>query len=247
MHGTDPVRGPGDGRPAPAPGEQPRPFRPGDAVVWRNRFLLLLDRVQSPLAVCRTDGTMVIANPAMAAQWNASPGRLPGRNALELFRPREREQLQRLVEALRLGHRSRYPIEVHWRTGGAERSGELSVDPVSEATSEQPALLAQLRVRDTPHSAPDGGRRTPGRQGPGEPVGAVEARILALAAAGATTTSIAGSVGLSVDGVNYHLTRLSKRWNVPNRTALVARAYVLGVLDASVWPPRPDTAVRLHR
>jgi DNA-binding CsgD family transcriptional regulator len=38
--------------------------------------------------------------------------------------------------------------------------------------------------------------------------------------------------------VNYHLTRLSDRFGVPNRTALVARAYSLGLLDPGSWPPR---------
>lgn len=241
MHGTE--RGP-DGDHCPHPphdGHGVPPGRTAEAVAWRNRFLLLLDRVQSPLAVCRIDGTMIIANPAMAAQWDVSPGRLLGRNALELFRPREPGQLERLVEALRLGHRSRYPIEVRWRTGGTERCGELTVDPVSETPAEQPALLAQLRVRDAGTTGRTAGReaRDADSGGP-DAASPAEARILALAASGATTASIAGTVGLTADGVTYHLTRLSKRWNVPNRAALVARAYALGVLDAAVWPPAPS-------
>lgn len=214
------------------------PLSDPEAVAWRNRFLLLLDRVQSPLAVCRYDGTMILANPAMAAQWELAPGRLVGRNALELFRPRAPGQLERLTEALRLGHRSRYPMEVRWRTRGADRYGELTVDPVTETLLDRPALLVQLRVRDDP---PVSAERQPG--GPGEDgdrASPAEARILALAADGATTASIAAVVGLTADGVTYHLRRLSARWNVPNRTALVARAYALGVLDASAWPPAPS-------
>ncbi|MBB5937842.1 LuxR C-terminal-related transcriptional regulator [Streptomyces zagrosensis] len=65
----------------------------------------------------------------------------------------------------------------------------------------------------------------------------VEGRVLALAAAGATTAAMGKALGLTVDGVNYHVARLSRRWRVPNRTALVARAYVLGVLSREVWPP----------
>ncbi|MEV5540004.1 LuxR C-terminal-related transcriptional regulator [Saccharopolyspora shandongensis] len=70
-------------------------------------------------------------------------------------------------------------------------------------------------------------------------VSPVEARILALAAGGVTTAQIAKSVGLTADGVNYHLQRMSRRWRMPNRTALVARAYVLGVLKPAAWPPEP--------
>ncbi|MFK4071566.1 hypothetical protein [Streptomyces sp. NPDC029674] len=47
----------------------------------------------------------------------------------------------------------------------------------------------------------------------------------------------ARAVGIGVDGVNYHLTRLCRRLRAPNRTALVARAYVLGLLDPEAWPP----------
>ncbi|MFE7532184.1 diguanylate cyclase, partial [Kitasatospora sp. NPDC057542] len=53
------------------------------------------------------------------------------------------------------------------------------------------------------------------------------------------TAQIAREIGVTPDGVNYHLARLSRRWRVPNRTALVARAYATGVLAPDVWPPRP--------
>lgn len=46
-----------------------------------------------------------------------------------------------------------------------------------------------------------------------------------------------------MDGVNYHLRRLSARWGAANRTELVARAYALGVLAPGVWPPTPASSV----
>jgi DNA-binding CsgD family transcriptional regulator len=58
----------------------------------------------------------------------------------------------------------------------------------------------------------------------------IAAHILALVAQGATATAIARTVGLTVAGVNYHLAHLCQRLNVPKRTALVGRAYVLGLL-----------------
>lgn len=198
---------------------------------WHNYFLILLDRIPTPIAVCRADGEVLIANPAMATQWGAVPGQLRGRNLLDLFKPRAKEQLQRIAEAVRLGHRSRYPVEVHWRAGtdGAEQEGELTVDPVGDPSVQPPVLLAVLRVHETapPPAAP---------RGTASPM---EARILALAAGGATTASIGTALGLTVDGVNYHLTRLARRWRVQGRTALVAKAYVLGVLSPESWPPAP--------
>ncbi|MFF4707941.1 PAS domain S-box protein [Streptomyces sp. NPDC001288] len=207
-----------------------RPADRLDGVVWRNRALTLFDRVAVPVAVCDVYGLVLLANPAMAAQCGTAPGRLRGREVLELFRPQEEAQVERIAEALRLRHRSRYRVSVRWRApGGRERYGELTADPVSEAVGETPSLLVMLR--------PDGEREAP----PAEPsrVSAVEGRVLALLARGASTVQAARDLGLTRDGVTYHLRRLSARWSAANRTELVARAYALGVLAPGVWPPEP--------
>lgn len=202
-----------------------------EAVTWRNRALLLFDRVAMPVAVCDVYGAVLLANPAMAAECGTTPGRLRGRDVLDLFSPREATQVERIAEALRLRHRSRYQVSVRWQApGGVRRSGELTADPVSDTVEDTPALLVMLRVdaeRDPSPAAPAGQARiTP-----------MEARVLALLAAGATTARAARETGLTTDGVTYHLRRLSSRWGASNRTELVARAYALGVLRAGVWPP----------
>ncbi len=207
------------------------PGVPGPAAApWHNYFLILLDRMPLPVAVCRADGEVLIANPAMAAVWGTTRGQLRGRNLLDHFRPRAISQVGRLVEAVRAGRRSRYPVEVRWREGadGPEREGMLTLDPVGDPSDEPPALLAILRVHESRPAPP-----------PAAQVSPVESRILALAAAGATTAAIGKDLGLTVDGVNYHLTRLTRRYRVPNRTALIARAYTLGLLSPTAWPPAP--------
>ena len=209
-----------------------------DISTWRNHFLTLLDRIPMPIAVCRIDGEVHVANPAMAAEWGTVPGRLRGRSLRELFTPRSEDQIERLVRALRTGRTSRYPIEVTWRSGadGAERRGEFTIDPIMGAPGPPPVLLAMLYVR---HERPEP---------PPSPRGAVseaQARILALAASGATTAAIGKALGLTVDGVNYHLTRLSQRWRVRGRTALVAKAYALGILAPGQRPqPRRRSGSR---
>ncbi|MQY34103.1 hypothetical protein SRB17_20690 [Streptomyces sp. RB17] len=206
-----------------------------DGVVWRNRALMLFDRVSVPVAVCDVYGQVVLANPAMAAECGTTPGRLRGRDVLDLFRPQEATQVERIAQALRLRHRSRYQVSVRWRVpGGAERFGELTADPVSDRVDETPALLVMLRVRgECAPPEPEPARVTP-----------VEGRVLVLLARGATTAGAARELGLSKDGVTYHLRRLSARWNAANRTELVARAYALGVLTPGVWPPEARTAER---
>jgi PAS domain S-box-containing protein len=202
-----------------------------EAVLWRNRALTLFDRVSLPVAVCDVYGAVLLANPAMAAECGTTPGRLRGRDVLELFRPQEATQVERIAQALRLRHRSRYQVSVCWRApGGAERYGELTADPVSDTIEDTPTLLVMLRVL---------GEREPARAAPEARVTPVEARILALLAGGATTARAARETGLTTDGVTYHLRRLSARWGAANRTELVARAYALGVLAAGVWPPAP--------
>ncbi|MEG8280315.1 PAS domain-containing protein [Streptomyces sp. AHA2] len=211
-----------------------------ETVTWRNRALVLFDRIAMPVAVCDVYGAVLLANPAMAAECGTTPGRLRGRAVLELFSPRRATQVERIAEALRLRHRSRYRVAVCWRApDGAERYGELTADPVSDTVEDTPALLVMLR--------PDGRREQPTRPGgrrehspaaAGEArVSPTEARVLELLAGGATTARAARETGLTTDGVTYHLRRLSSRWNAANRTELVARAYALGVLRPGVWPP----------
>ncbi|MEU1316680.1 PAS domain-containing protein [Streptomyces tibetensis] len=207
-----------------------------EAVTWRNRALLLFDRVAMPVAVCDVYGAVLLANPAMAAECGRTPGQLRGRDVLDLFSPREATQVERIAEALRLRHRSRYQVSVRWRAPcGAERTGELTADPVSDTAEDTPALLVMLRV--DPERAPS--PAAPAEQARVTPT---EARILALLAAGATTARASRETGLSTDGVTYHLRRLSSRWGASNRTELVARAYALGVLTPGVWPPELSVA-----
>ena len=200
-----------------------------DSVLWRNRAMLLFNRIPMPVAVCDASGAIILANPAMAAEWGETSGTLRGRNVLELFRPEEKTQVLRIAEAVRLRHRSRYPVAVHWAAAdGVWRHGELTAEPVSDTVEEVPGLLVLLRVLgEDPAPAPD----------PAEAATPAETRILALLAGGATTARAARETGLTPDGVTYHLRRLTERWGAANRTELVARAYALGVLAPGVWPP----------
>ncbi|MGB8941957.1 MAG: PAS domain-containing protein, partial [Streptomyces sp.] len=118
-----------------------------DTVIWRNRAMNLFARIPMPIAVCEASGAIILANPAMTAEWGETSGTLRGRNVLELFRPDEETQVLRIAEAVRLGRRSRYPVAVHWEAvDGTRRHGELTAEPVSETADEVPGLLVLLRV-----------------------------------------------------------------------------------------------------
>ncbi|MFF8996250.1 helix-turn-helix transcriptional regulator [Streptomyces sp. NPDC014983] len=211
----------------PAPDSDP-------AVVWRNLATLLFDRIPLPVAYCDAAGTVLTVNQAMASEWGTLPSRLIGRRALDLFRPAGERRLDPISEALRLRRRSRYPIEVSWSTKeNAERHGEMIIDLVGDAPNVPPNLLLILHARDEPTGP------APARPEKTARVSDMEKRILARVATGQTSARIATEVGLTPDGVNYHLARLSRRWGVANRAALVARAYTKGVLAPCAWPPVP--------
>ncbi|MGW2250065.1 helix-turn-helix transcriptional regulator [Kitasatospora sp. NPDC001660] len=210
------------------------------AVVWRNRTLRLLDHVPVPIAVCEYGGRILIVNRAMAAEFGLLTGQLHHRKILDFFtlRGSAAATLPALAESVRLHRRSQYTVGVSWTAAdGAERQGEMDVALVSDTPDQTPNLLLSLRILADPSVEPP--PEEPGPAAPHAEVSPTEARILAAAARGATTAQIAREIGLTRDGVNYHLTRLSRRWHVPNRTALVARAYAYGILATDTWPPEP--------
>ncbi|MFF1377414.1 PAS domain-containing protein [Streptomyces sp. NPDC058308] len=229
-----PDSGPGDGAKSTA--------KVADAAVWRGRFLSLLDRSPTPTAIAGADGLVSVANPAFAAALGLQPGRVANRLLLELLTPTNSRQLRKLDEAMRSGRRSRYPVEATWTAGGTARHGQVTVEPVTDPLEETPPLLVTLRVAEeraerAASSAPADAEGS-GAELAHPALSAQEARILRLVAGGATTSVVARTVGIGADGVNYHLTRLCRRLQAPNRTALVARAYVLGLLDPVAWPPK---------
>ncbi|MEU1283360.1 LuxR C-terminal-related transcriptional regulator [Kitasatospora sp. NPDC005856] len=211
----------------------PVPDNPREAaVIWRNRALRLLDHMPLPIAVCEFGGGILIVNRAMAAEFGSLPGQLNNRKILEFFTLQDSGTLEALTEAVRLHRRSQYAARVSWTAAdGRERHGEMTVALVGDTPEQTPSLLLSLRTAEFTGAAPP-----PGPQAGASPV---EARILAAAARGDTTAQIAREIGITPDGVNYHLARLSRRWRVPNRTALVARAYATGVLAPNTWPPQP--------
>ncbi|HWM38822.1 MAG TPA: PAS domain S-box protein [Streptomyces sp.] len=74
------------------------------------------------------------------------------------------------------------------------------------------------------------------------PLTPAQMRILSLLAEGSTNGEIATSLKLSRQAVDYHLSRLRDLLGAATRPALVARAYVLGILAPRAWPPRPAMA-----
>jgi DNA-binding CsgD family transcriptional regulator len=66
----------------------------------------------------------------------------------------------------------------------------------------------------------------------------LDARILESMATGASTLQMAAKLYLSRQGVEYHVGLMLRQLKAPNRTALVSRAYSMGILSQGNWPPR---------
>jgi DNA-binding CsgD family transcriptional regulator len=64
-----------------------------------------------------------------------------------------------------------------------------------------------------------------------------EAEVLEQLAEGKSTRTAARSLYVSDQAVTYHVGNLLAKFQCTNRTGLVARAFVLCILDRS-WPPR---------
>jgi len=189
-----------------------------DAAAWRNRYTTLLDRLPTPTGLCLTDGTLADANPALAHLLGTTPMKLRARQVTDLLQPRDPAAYERLMGQLSSRRRRRVDVAVRWASG----AGILTVQVVTN--HDQTVLL--LTLVPTPIESAEVPAMTER-----------ELAVLRLTAGGATSYQIAQQLGLTADGVNYHLNRLLDRFRAPNRVALVARAYTLGVLDTTTWPP----------
>ncbi|QNP76213.1 hypothetical protein IAG44_42570 [Streptomyces roseirectus] len=70
----------------------------------------------------------------------------------------------------------------------------------------------------------------------------VPSHVLEGLAAGLSTQQLASRLGLSSHGIEYHVGSMLRKLNAPNRPALVARAYALGILVPGCWPPQVRSA-----
>jgi DNA-binding CsgD family transcriptional regulator len=65
-----------------------------------------------------------------------------------------------------------------------------------------------------------------------------ERSVLELVAGGHSTRAIGRRLYVSPQAVTYHIGNLHAKFECGNRAGLVARAFVLGFLTTSDWPPR---------
>jgi DNA-binding NarL/FixJ family response regulator len=157
---------------------------------------------------------------------------LVGQDFVGLLHPSAREHVRKQLTRLLEGERTRF-VEPMVASGLGEPGnyGEL-VGVAVEDDAEQPASIVVLVKTERMDRA--SWVRTNSKKLLSE----IDARILEGVAAGESTIRLASKLYLSRQGVEYHVCRMMRKLKVPNRAALVSKAYSIGILRAREWPPR---------
>ncbi|PVE11133.1 LuxR family transcriptional regulator [Streptomyces scopuliridis RB72] len=189
---------------------------------------------QPGLCMASLDPALTIqqANEEFFRRFGDSSAGVCGRSFRDLVHPSVQQPLMRQFSRLVEGKRQRFAS--HVVAVGPEDSafaGTLTAAAVSGETPDVAAILVLMRSSE---GSEDAGVLTNQKKILTE----IDARILEGIAAGLSTIPLASRLYLSRQGVEYHVTGLLRKLRVPNRAALVSRAYSMGVLNVGTWPPK---------
>jgi PAS domain-containing protein/DNA-binding CsgD family transcriptional regulator len=191
-------------------------------------FRRLFDGIPLAVLAVDADGTVSDANPAAAQLARDTIWHLRGLPIGGLLSGVDAATLRRSPVA-----RSNLLV-----TDGGLLPVDVSVIPAQSSGPSDGASAAWfVTVRARGPRRQHGGHAAP-------TLSATQHRILMAVAAGDPNTRISRTLGLARQTVDHHLAQLRRLLHAPSRTALVARAYHLGLLDPLVWPPdRTSVAV----
>ncbi|GGP46185.1 PAS domain-containing protein [Streptomyces calvus] len=176
------------------------------------------------------------ADPDFARQFGLSASGIHGRGILQLLRAREPDRLQGQFHALGTGRSRCFTESVTGRDGkGRIFSAELTATAVRSPSGKTLALFVILRPAGQVHRP----EKPAGTAEPGGPViSSLDAQVLEGVARGESTVQLASRLYLSRQGIEYRVGQMLRRFDAPNRAALVARAHALGMFATRQWPPR---------
>ncbi|QXE39596.1 PAS domain-containing protein [Streptomyces sp. GMY02] len=176
--------------------------------------------------------TIQQANQEFFRRFGDSSSDLCGRSFRELVHPSVQQPLMRQFSRLVEGKRQRFAS--HVVALGPEDSAFAGTLTAAAVSGESPDVAAILVLMRSSQDSADAGVLTSQKKILTE----IDARILEGIAAGLSTIPLASRLYLSRQGVEYHVTGLLRKLRVPNRAALVSRAYSMGVLNVGTWPPK---------
>lgn len=180
------------------------------------------------------DLTVQQANQEFIRRFGDSSGDVCGRSFQGLMHPSVRQPLMRQFSRLIEGRRQRFASHmVAVGVQDAAFAGTLTASALTDGTPDVAGVLVLLHSSEGPDAAEAGVV-----SGQKKILTEIDARILEGIAAGQSTIPLASRLYLSRQGVEYHVTGLLRKLRVPNRAALVSRAYSMGVLNVGAWPPK---------
>jgi PAS domain S-box-containing protein len=191
----------------------------------------LRDHSGLPCALLSANGRVIEASAAAAELFQLSLHDLVGRRAHTLLAPepgldRLHHRWHHLIaRRTRRVETSAVLVDAH----GMQRRAQLHLTTIGHSSSRARHVWAVVTHQSLAHEAHPS-------------LTAAQIRILSLLAEGSSNGDIAASLKLSRQTVDYHLGRLRQLLGAATRPALVARAYVLGILAPRAWPPRSATA-----
>ncbi|MFC8128275.1 PAS domain S-box protein [Streptomyces sp. NPDC057302] len=191
----------------------------------------LRDHSGLPCALLSANGRVVEASAAAAELFHLSLSDLVGRRAHTLLASEpDLDGLHRRWKGLiarRVRRVETSAVLVDAR--GLQRRAQLHLTTIGHSAARARHVWAVVTHQSLAHEAHPS-------------LTAAQIRILSLLAEGSSNGDIATSLKLSRQTVDYHLSRLRHVLGAATRPALVARAYVLGILAPRAWPPRSATA-----
>ncbi|MEU6123808.1 PAS domain S-box protein [Streptomyces sp. NPDC047123] len=191
----------------------------------------LRDHTGLPCALLSAGGRVIEASAAAAELFDLALPDLVGRRGHTLLAPAPGlDRLHRRWRGL-IARRTRR-VEASVLLGGTpglQRRARLHLTTVGHTADRARHVWAVVTHQSLAHEAQPA-------------LTAAQIRILTLLAEGSSNSDIATSLKLSRQTVDYHLGRLRHLLGAATRPALVARAYVLGILSPGAWPPRSATA-----
>ncbi|MFH9656738.1 PAS domain-containing protein [Streptomyces sp. NPDC017248] len=183
--------------------------------------------------VSARDTTVTAAETEFAGTFGLSPGEICGRDLCDLLLARLPANLRHRFADVCEGRSNWFTEQVTGRDGTG-RTFRATLTAIAVAGPDGPAGLVILLSHTGDHDLWE--HRS------GHTLSALDARVLEGVASGASTVQLASRLYMSRQGVEYRVGRLLRRFDAPNRPALVARAHGLGMFAVGQWPPRvlPD-------
>jgi PAS domain S-box-containing protein len=234
-----PKRLPANGRLIPrqaAPLEDSPDFgaSPADAEIRSDEYgeavLSLFERSGIGLTVLDSRLRIRAANSAFLDQCGRRRDDVAARGFADFLHPSVRQHLMRQFDRLLQGHSARLlgrPVAM-WFDDTAV-AGKLTAFPI-EDNGRGTMVLVQF--------TPDKQEDQQAFVGPQRKLTELTAKVLEGVAAGDPTVRLAAKLFLSRQGIEYHVSILLRQFKVPNRTALAAKAYSMGMFSIGCWPPK---------